>query len=302
MQPDQNILTQLISSFLAILTSGSLNLVPSATKLLTILISIDFTLAFIFHLIQGDENGPVIPALLFTKIFKYGAFVFLVVGTTQSGYAQLVNQVQNSFIFLGLKAAGSSMTVNDFTNPSTIAKVGMDLAWGLLNIQPSPGAEITVSAKVIIFFSGLIIIIAFFVIAIRIFVLQVTFTIVAATGMILIPFGVWEPTAFIFDKIKNSIITYGMRYMFMSFVIAIVQTIASSWAVDPTVVITYQQASYILVGSLALAMLTIMAERVSTMMVAGSFKGVKQAITGAVNPIHNKIKGAMNRPAPQKEA
>lgn len=282
MQPDQNILNLLVGSFLGLLTGGARALKPDAISLLTLLITLDFILALVFNLLK-DEGQGAIPTVLFSRIFKYGAFVYLVVGTTTSGYATIVNMIEQGFVAAGLAAAGNSMSINDFSNPSQIATTGLKLAWSLINTPADPGAQVSLWAKVTVFVCGLIIIFAFFFVAIRIFTLQITFGIVAASGLILIPFGVWKPTEFIFEKHKHNIIKLGLRFMFMAFVIGMVNAKAADWASASTDGITYQQAVYLAIGSLALSFLTVMAERVSTMTGAASFKGIKQMTISAVS-------------------
>jgi type IV secretion system protein TrbL len=115
--------------------------------------------------------------------------------------------------------------------------------------------------------SYLMLIFCFFMIAINIFVVYVEFAIFASVALILVPFGVWEKTEFIFDKVKNGVINFGIKYMTLAFVVSISFNIIKQWQLPPDP--TFQQALYVLLGMLAVTYLCWHAPSVAAGMASG---------------------------------
>lgn len=262
MIPDQNILTEMMKSLQYVLKSGATNLYPDATKLLYTLIVIDLAVAYIMSLINEEDAGY---KLLLERLLKYGFFIFMVtIITDKTGFAIIVNAIGKSFVFIGIKAANSGLTEDLFTNPSQIAQHGMDIAWNMISAPKDFNFESGIMAQLIICMSGIGVILSFFYIAIQIFYVSIQFAIVAAAGLILVPFGVWDKTKFIFVKIKNAILYIGYKYMFLTFIVAITYNIIKEWEQVPASV-TYQQSLYILFASTTLAILCKVATNMASM-------------------------------------
>src|SRR5215468_1533584 len=82
------------------------------------LIVIDLTLAGLFWAWGADED---VLAHLIKKTLYVGFFAFLI-----GNFNGLAKVVFNSFSGLGLKAAGSSLTADQFLQPGRLAQVGID--------------------------------------------------------------------------------------------------------------------------------------------------------------------------------
>lgn len=261
--PDQEILTTLTKEFLNVVKMGSRNILPDAKSLLYLLITIDLAWAAICWSLSEAANLK--HEEFVKKIVFYGAFIFMV-----TEYQTIVNAIMESFLKVGLKAGGNTLTITDITNPSTISKMGMDIVAPMfdnLNVGGSvvngllsglSGAEgggilQPLLKAAVLGILGFLIILCYFFIGIQIFITYLEFMIIAAIGLILIPFGAWGPTNFIFDKIKNSIINLGIKFMVLAFVASISIYVAREWTIpaDPT----WQQVMYILLGSAAIAFL-----------------------------------------------
>lgn len=298
MIPDANILTTILSQCHTLLNHIPERLTPFAIPLLFTLIVIDIAIKAINFVIgsatqQGNE-GLLKSTVILDSVITYGFFIYLVFGIgSTTGYTTIVNAVQEGFVFLGLKASGSGMTPQQFSAPSQIASRGMQLAWGL--IYSPTQQDVSLTARCMIYLSGLGIILSFFLIAIRVFVLQIVFGIVAGTGLILIPFGVWDQTKFISEKVKNMVFRIGLKFLFMSFVVGLVDVVTRGWSkLTPDAGI--QQAAYVLVGSIALAMLTKAADRLADMggsHAAGAVMGAVGAATSKAAYAVPKAKAAM---------
>lgn len=279
MIPDQNILTSMMLSFQSVLKSGANNLYPDAYKLLMTLIIIDIAILFIHYLIDNEDQNT--KAQIVGCLFKYGFFIFLVTKVTdKTGYSILVNSIVKSFMFIGIKASNSGLTEDLFTNPSQIAQHGLNIASNMITaLHATELNSSSAEVQALVWLSCIGVIFSFFYIAIRVFYLSMQFTIVSAAGLILVPFGAWHHTEFIFEKIKHAIINIGYKYMFLSFIIAITYSITSDWALIPEN-ITYQQSLYILFSSVALAILSHAAERMASMSGVLSLGAAIMAVQG----------------------
>lgn len=302
MTPDANILTFILKAYQGVLMYGAQHLMPFAKTTLMLLIIIDISLKSINYLIleksmqqQGIALGR--STIILENMILYGFFIYLVFGITGlSGYAELVNAIQKGMIKLGFLASNSGMSVNDFTNPSKIATRGMEIAWNLINSPVFDDSETTFTTKLIMYLCGLTIIIAFFQIGIRILKLQITFMIVAAAGIVLVPFGVWEHTKLVFDKLKNMIVKLGLKCLFMSFIIGIADVVTRDWG-TLSGNLTFQQAVYLMIGTLALSVLIKTSENLSNMQgllsAAAAINATKNTYAKGVNKI-NALKNAKN--------
>src|SRR3974390_2185630 len=92
------------------------------------LIVIDVTLAGLFWAWGADED---VLAHLVKKTLYVGFFAFLI-----SNFNSLAKIVFNSFAGLGLKAAGSTLSPNQFLQPGRLAQVGIDAGKQILQAAP----------------------------------------------------------------------------------------------------------------------------------------------------------------------
>src|SRR5438132_1216526 len=82
------------------------------------LVAIDITLAGLFWALASDED---VIARLIRKTLYVGFFAFLI-----GNFNTLAKVIFNSFAGLGLKAAGSGLSADQFVQPGRIAQVGID--------------------------------------------------------------------------------------------------------------------------------------------------------------------------------
>ena len=99
---DSHILTNLLKEFANIFSAGVGNIMGDAKWLLGTLMLIDLVLAIIMNLDDGDHLKT-----LFSKILKYGFFIWIVVD-----YRNLVKMILTSFTMIGLKAGGGGLSLS----------------------------------------------------------------------------------------------------------------------------------------------------------------------------------------------
>lgn len=275
--PDGNILTNLLKDFSAI-TANSRPLIQGyAVKVLITLTTIDILLACIVCLMENQD----IARTMLRRTLKYTAFAFMVMF-----FKDIVNAFSASFIKIGLEAGGKVLTPNDFTNPSYISTLGWDMVGPFVqNIidGKSFGANngdlvdkiVSLPSAMLLGLVYIMILGCFFAIAINIFILYIEFAIFTSIALILVPFGVWDKTEFIFDKAKNGVINYGIKYMVLAFIVSVAMNKIRDWQLPPDP--TFQQALYVLLGMLAITYLSWHAPSVA----AGFAGGSGGSMTGA---------------------
>lgn len=269
---DFNILTRLLNDFAVVGTAAPGLIVTHAWSLLALLGVIQLSITYVYNLATGQQNfaEPLIKFAL-----KFGAFAFMV-----KAYSSLVTSIFASFSKAGLTAGGNILTAKEFSNPSLISNLGIaavkqfwafhlqknegivQMLYGLMIDTFSQPLKMVLSvvgieqkSALIEFFTLVIVSIAvlycFFYVAITLFVIQVEFLLVAGVGIILIPFGVWDQTAFIFEKIKTGFINMGIKVMLMSTLASLLIMIISKVRLADN--IGYEQMFYYLlcVGAFA---------------------------------------------------
>ena len=275
--PDGNILTSIMNDFTAVTSLSRMKIEPYAIKVLVTLITIDLMVAGIVMLI---EDAPLDKTIL-TRTLKYAAFAYMVLS-----YQSIINALSSSFVMIGLKAAGDTLTAKTFTNPSLITTMGFDLIGPFTqNIIDGKtfGANngnvidkvMSMPSMVMLGLTYMMILFCFFLIAVNIFVVYIEFAIFTSIALILVPFGVWEKTDFIFDKVKNGVINFGIKYMTLSFVVSIAFNIIKKWQLPPDP--SFNQALYVLLGVFAITYLCWHAPNVA----AGMAQGGGGTMTGA---------------------
>ena len=110
-------------------------------------------------------------------------------------------------------------------------------------------------------------ILAFFMLAIQIFVTYLEFYWSPALSLILVPFGVFKHTAFIAERAFGSVVSFGVKLMVLSFIIAAAHPVLAQITLPAQP--TWQQAYMVLLASLAIAFLAWHAPGIAAGMITG---------------------------------
>lgn len=259
MTPTTGILTTLLNAFLTVFSAGPGQLAPAAARLLFLLGGIELTLAGIWWALKGEN---VLVGLM-QKTLLLGLFAFFV-----ANWATLINTVLDGFVWSGFTAAGSSpaagaVLIKDPSSIITQAFVSTQpIADEISSLKPYDLGSLFMYGWAYIFT-----ILAFFMLAIQIFVTYLEFYLVAALSLILVPFGVFKHTAFIAERAFGSVISFGVKLMVLSFIIAAAQPVLAQITLpaEPT----WQQAYMVLLASLSIAFLAWHAPGIAAGMVSG---------------------------------
>src|SRR6266851_3553834 len=207
---DPGILTKLLNAFAFVFTGGFAQIMPEALWLLRTLAAIELVLVALWWALTQDD---ALVAFL-AKALWFGAFLYLV-----TAWPTLTRTVVTSFVQTGLLAGGGGLSVADFTNPSTIAKYGLEVTaviFARISSFSGLGALKNLPEVLLAGFSALGIVLAFFVMAIQVFITLLEFYLVSMLALILVPFGVFRHTAFLAERAFGMILAFGIKLMVLA--------------------------------------------------------------------------------------
>lgn len=276
---DLNVIDGFTETFVTYIDSGFGLLGPDVAFLTTILIGIDITLAGLFWALAEDKS--VIPSLI-KKVLYVGAFAFIL-----NNFQNLANIIFDSFAGLGLRATGSPISAADLMRPGFIAATGYDAAEPLLLevsnlLGPLAFFENFVTIMVIMF-AWVVVLLAFFILAIQLFVTILEFKLTTLAGFILVPFALWNKTAFLAERVLGNVVAAGIKLMVLAVIVGIGSTLFASFTASFSGGdITLQQAASTVLGALAIFMLGIFGPGIAAGLVSGAPQLGAGAVAGSI--------------------
>jgi type IV secretion system protein TrbL len=248
------------------------------------LIVIDITLAGLFWAWAADED---VLAHLVKKTLYIGFFAFLI--GNFNGLAQII---YNSFAGIGLKAAGSNLSAAQLAQPGRVAQVGLTASQPLLDAAGQLVGPVAFFSNfvviVVLVVAWFIVIAAFFIMAVQLFVTLIEFKLTTLAGFILVPFGLFNKTAFLAEKVLGNVVASGVKVLVLAVVVGIGTTLFSQFnqgfGGNPP---TFEGSLSLALAALSLLGLSIYAPGIATGLVsgapqlgAGAAVGTLQAATG----------------------
>jgi type IV secretion system protein TrbL len=185
------------------------------------LIVIDITLAGLFWAWGADED---VMQRLIKKTLYIGFFAFII-----GNFNTLVRIVFESFSGLGLKAGGSTITTAEFLRPGRLAQVGLDAGQPLLDAAGKLMGYISFFEHfvqiAVLMVSWLLVVAAFFILAIQLFVALIEFKLTTLAGFVLIPFALFNKTAFLAEKVLGNVVASGVKVLVLAIIVGIGTTL-----------------------------------------------------------------------------
>ena len=185
------------------------------------LIVIDVTLAGLFWAWAADED---VLAHLIKKTLYVGFFAFLI-----GNFNGLAKIIFNSFAGLGLKAAGSSLSPDQFLQPGRLAQVGIDAGKPILQAAGQLMGFVSFFENFIQIFvllvAWLVVVVAFFILAVQLFVTLIEFKLTTLAGFVLVPFGLFGKTAFLAERVLGNVIASGVKVLVLAVIVGIGTTL-----------------------------------------------------------------------------
>ena len=276
---DLNVIDRFTSTFVTYIDSGFGLLGPDIAFLTTVLIGIDITLAGLFWALADDK--AIIPSLI-KKVLYVGAFAFIL-----NNFSSLSTIIFDSFAGLGLRATGSPISAADLMRPGFVAATGYSAAEPLLNevsdlIGPIAFFENFVTISILMF-AWVVVLLAFFILAIQLFITILEFKLTTLAGFVLVPFALWNKTAFLAERVLGNVVAAGIKLMVLAVIVGIGSTLfgafASSFAGGD---ITLEQAAATVLGALSIFMLGIFGPGIAAGLVSGAPQLGAGAVAGSV--------------------
>jgi type IV secretion system protein TrbL len=217
--------TGVIDRFLEVFTSyidsGFGLLSGEVAFLSSTLVAIDITLAGLFWALASDED---VIARLIRKTLYVGFFAFLI-----GNFNTLAKIVFNSFAGLGLKAAGSGLSADQFVQPGRIAQVGIDAGKPILRAASELMGFVSFFENfvqiVVLLIAWLVVLIAFFILAVQLFITLIEFKLTTLAGFVLVPFGLFNKTVFLAERVLGNVIASGVKVLVLAVIVGIGTTL-----------------------------------------------------------------------------
>jgi type IV secretion system protein TrbL len=263
--------TGVIDRFLEVFTSyidsGFGLLGTEVAFLSSTLVVIDITLASLFWALASDED---VIARLIRKTLYVGFFAFLI-----GNFNTLAKVIFNSFAGLGLKAAGSGLTADQFVQPGRIAQVGIDAGKPILQAASQLMGFVAFFENfvqiVVLLIAWLVVLVAFFILAVQLFITLIEFKLTTLAGFVLVPFGLFNKTAFLAERVLGNVVASGVKVLVLAVIVGIGTTLFSQFTQgfagnQPTL----DDAMALVLAALALLGLGIFGPGIATGLAAGA--------------------------------
>ncbi|MGU5666593.1 P-type conjugative transfer protein TrbL [Aeromonas hydrophila] len=244
------------------------------------LIVIDMTLAGLFWAMgHASGQGEDVIAKLIRKVLYVGAFAYII-----GNFNMLAGVVFRSFAGLGLTASGSGLSMENFLQPGRLAKVGIDAGAPILNqireMSGFPEVFINMTPIVVMFLAWLIVILCFFVLAVQVFITLIEFKLTTLAGFVLVPFAIWNKTAFLAEKVLGNVVSSGIKVLVLAVIVGIGSQLFAEFQVHPAEP-SIDHAVVIMLASLTLLALGIFGPGIATGLVSGGPQLGAGAMAGA---------------------
>ncbi len=264
---DLNVIDSFMASFTTTIDSGFGLLSGDVATLTTLLIGIDITLAGLFWTL---DQGADIVARLLRKVLYVGVFAYIL-----NNFARLADIVFRSFATLGLKATATGLSVDDLLKPGKLAGIGFQAAYPLLQqigkLLGFVGFFDNFLTIAVLLIAWLIVIVAFFILSVQLFITILEFKLTALAGFVLVPFALWNKTAFLAERVLGNVISSGIKVMVLAVIVGIGSSFFGQFTAalngqDPTIA----QAMSLVLASLALFGLGIFGPAIASGLVSGA--------------------------------
>jgi type IV secretion system protein TrbL len=278
---DVSVIDRFLDTFSRYIDSGFGLLHGEVAFLTATLIVIDMTLAGLFWAMgHATVQGEDVIAKLIRKVLYVGAFAYII-----GNFNTLAGILFRSFAGLGLTASGSTLSMGNFLQPGRLAKAGIDAAAPILDqireMAGFPEVFIHIAPIVVLFLAWLVVIVSFFVLAVQLFVTLIEFKLTTLAGFVLVPFALWNKTAFLAEKVLGNAVSSGIKVLVLAVIVGIGSGLFAEFRIPPGSEPSIDQALVIMLASLSLLALGIFGPGIATGLVSGGPQLGAGAMAGA---------------------
>jgi type IV secretion system protein TrbL len=230
------------------------------------LVAIDITLAGLFWAAGGHDDVIV---KLIKKVLYVGAFALII-----TNFNSLAGILFKSFAGLGLKASGAGLSQETLLQPGRLAAVGVDAGRPILaQIGQLTGITTVFSnldTIVVLFLAWIVVIVSFFVLAVQLFVTLIEFKLTTLAGFVLVPFALWNKTAFLAERVLGNVVSSGIKILVLAVIVGIGNGIFDQFRAAPGADPSIDHALAIMLGALSMLGLGIFGPAIATGLVSGA--------------------------------
>jgi type IV secretion system protein TrbL len=263
---DTGVIDRFLETFTRYIDSGFGLLGGEVAFLTSTLIVIDVTLAGLFWAWGADED---VLHRLVKKTLYIGFFAFII-----GNFNRLAGIVFESFSGLGLKAGGSALSGSALLQPGRVAQVGIDAGNPILEAAGELMGYVSFFENfvqiMVLMIAWAIVLIAFFILAVQIFVTLIEFKLTTLAGFVLIPFALFNKTAFLAEKVLGNIVASGVKILVLAVIVGIGSGLFGEFTAGFGEQPTITDALSLVLGALALMGLSIFGPGIATGLVSGA--------------------------------
>lgn len=266
-----SVIDRFLDVFSRYIDSGFGLLAGEVAFLTATLVAIDMTLAGLFWAMghAAGGSGEDVMARFLRKVLYVGAFAFIL-----NNFNALAGVVFRSFAGLGLLASGASMPQSQLLQPGRLARVGIDAGAPLMaqisDLAGFPEVFAHFDVLVVLLLAWLVLILTFFVLAVQLFVTLIEFKLTTLAGFVLVPFALWNRTAFLAERVLGNVVSSGVKVLVLAVIVGIGSGLFNEFALAPGEEPSIDHALVIMLASLAMLGLGIYGPAVATGLVAGA--------------------------------
>lgn len=277
---DVTIIDGFLDTFSRYIDSGFGLLQGEVAFLTATLIVIDMTIAGLYWAMShATGQGEDVIAKLLRKVLYVGAFAYII-----NNFNWLASIVFRSFAGLGITATGSAITMENFLQPGRLAKTGIDAGAPILeqigDMTGFPEVFVNLDPIVVMFLAWLVVVLCFFVLAIQLFITLIEFKLTTLAGFVLVPFALWNKTAFLAEKVLGNVVASGIKVLVLAVIVGIGSGLFAEFQVHPDEP-SIDHALVIMLASLTLLALGIFGPGIATGLVSGAPQLGAGAMAGA---------------------
>ena len=130
------------------------------------------------------------------------------------------------------------------------------------------------------FLAWLVVVLCFFVLAIQLFITLIEFKLTTLAGFVLVPFALWNKTAFLAEKVLGNVVASGVKVLVLAVIVGIGSGLFAQFQVHPDEP-SIDHALVIMLASLTLLALGIFGPGIATGLVSGAPQLGAGAMAGA---------------------
>lgn len=287
-----NVINGFLDAFLGVLDAGFGFIAGDVAYVLNALIVISVSLAGVqWVLAEEAALGP-----FFRKVLFIGFFAFLI-----NNWNMLAGAVNASGALLGLRAGGSTLSLEDLHDPGRIAGIGTELFGRTAALGQGMNIITDFVTLSVILIAAITVMLGFFVLALQVFTALIAFKLGTLAAFVALPWGVFSGTAWIAERPLGWVVASAVRL----FVLGLIASVSLAFAerLPPALTLDAGGALNILLFGLTVLSLAWFGPQLAAEVVAGqphlsgadSYRGAQGAaatVAGAAISVRSMVAGA----------